>query len=302
MNGIYNTFKKKFNKSIVFEENLSKYNWFNLGGPADIFFRPENKIQLIEFLMEAKKNDFAINILGAGSNTLIRDSGVRGAVLKLSSNFSNLKLIDNDKIVVGAATLDRKVSDFAKDHSIGGLEFLSCIPGSIGGAIVMNSGCYGNDISKILDSIKIINLNGEEKEIKKKDIDFFYRSTSLPKNYIIIEATFKGYLTKKSLIEEKQSNFISKKKLDQPSRVKTGGSTFKNHTNKKAWELIKQSGCDKFKIGEAKISDKHCNFLVNDGNAKASDMEKLISKIRDQVKSKTGINLDLEIKILGDEI
>ena len=296
-----NILKKKFGKNLIVEENLSKYSWFNLGGPADIFFRPENKEQLISFLGEVKKNNYKINVLGAGSNTLIRDSGVKGIVIKLGSKFTNIKLLEKDTIEVGAATLDRKVSDFSKNNNISSMEFLSCIPGSIGGAIIMNSGCYDSDISKILLSIKIIDDEGNEKEISSDKIKFYYRGTSLPTNYIILSAKLKGIISSKELIEKKQEELIQKKKSSQPSQIKTGGSTFKNENNKKAWVLIKESGCDKFQVGDAKISEKHCNFFVNNGKAKASDVEKLINKVKKEVKSKTGIDLKLEIKIIGDE-
>ena len=293
--------KEKFGKNLIIRENLSKYSWFNLGGPADIFFRPENKDQLIKFLDVIKKDNLKINILGAGSNTLIRDSGVKGVVIKLGSKFSNIKLLEKDRIEVGASTLDRKVSDFAKNNNIGGMEFLSCIPGSIGGSIIMNSGCYGSDISEILISIKIVDEKGQEKEIKKDEIKFFYRGTDIPKNYIVLSAVLKGIASSKQLIEDKQEKLIKKKKESQPSQIKTGGSTFKNSNDKKAWMLIKESGCDKLYIGDAKISEKHCNFFVNDGKAKTADIEKLINKVKKEVLNKTGVDLELEIKIIGDE-
>ena len=293
--------QKKFGKNLIINENLSKYSWFNLGGPADIFFRPENKEQLIEFLKEIKKNNYKIHILGAGSNTLIRDSGVKGVVIKLGSKFSDIKLLEKGTIEVGAAILDRKVSDFAKNNDIGNMEFLSCIPGSIGGAIAMNSGCYGSDISKVLVSIKVLDDKGNEKEIKNNEISFYYRSTNLPENYIILSAILRGKISSKKIIEKKQEELIQRKKESQPRRIKTGGSTFKNSNEKKAWMLIKESGCDKLYIGDAKISEKHCNFFLNDGGAKTADIEKLINKVRDEVKSKTGIKLDLEIKIIGNE-
>ena len=294
--------QEKFGKNIILKENLSKYSWFNLGGPADIFFRPENKIQLLEFLDEVRKKNCQINILGAGSNTLIRDSGVRGSVIKLGSKFSYINLLDKDKIEVGAATLDRKVSDFAKINNIGKMEFLSCIPGSIGGAIIMNSGCYGTEISDVLMSVKVIDEKGKEKEIKSGEIKFYYRGTNLPSNYLILSAVLKGNISSKEIIEKKQEELIKRKKESQPSQIKTGGSTFKNNNKKKAWELIKESGSDKFHVGDAKISDKHCNFFINNGKAKASDIEKLIINVQQEVKSKTGVTLDLEIKIIGDEI
>ncbi len=293
--------QKKFGKSIIINENLSKYTWFNVGGPADIFFRPKNKEELLNLLNEVKNYKKKIHILGAGSNTLIRDKGVEGIVIKLSSNFSEMKIIGKDMIEVGAAALDRKVSDFATNNSIGNMEFLSCIPGSIGGAITMNSGCYGTDISQILNSINIIDEKGLEKEIKRDEIEFFYRGTNLPKNHIIISATLKGFLSSKDQIKKRQEDLIKKKKISQPSQIKTGGSTFKNSNGKKAWMLIKESGCDKLYIGDAKISDKHCNFFFNKGKAKASDIEQLIEKVTKEVYLKSGVKLELEIKIIGDE-
>ena len=285
--------QKKFGKNLIIKESLSKYSWFNLGGPADIFFRPESKDQLIEFLKEIKIHNYKINILGAGSNTLVRDSGVKDVVVKLGSKFTHIKLLEKDTIEVGAAVLDRKVSDFAKNNDIGDMEFLSCIPGSIGGGIIMNSGCYGSDISQILKSIKVIDEKGIEKEINKDQIKFYYRGTDLPENQIILSAILKGSISSKELITRKQEQLIRKKKESQPSQIKTCGSTFKNNNKKKAWQLIKESGCDKFYVGDAKISEKHCNFFVNDGKAKASDIEKLINQVRDEVKLKTGVNLDL---------
>ncbi len=293
--------QKKFGKNLVLKEDLSKYSWFNLGGPADIFFRPENKEQLIKFLNTIKEKNYNINILGAGSNTLIRDAGVKGVVIKLGSKFSNIELLEKDTIEVGASTLDKKISDFAKKNSISGMEFLSCIPGSIGGGITMNSGCYGSDISEILSSVKIIDDQGKEKEIRNDEIKFFYRGTNIPKNYIILSAVLKGITSSKKLIEEKEKKLIEMKKKSQPSQIKTGGSTFKNNNDKKAWTLIKESGCDKFSIGDAKISEKHCNFFVNNGKAKTSDIEKLINKVKKEVQNKTGVDLELEIKIIGDE-
>ena len=295
-------FIKKFNNNFSQNVNLSNYSWFNLGGNAEFFFKPNNKNQLIEFLSEAKKNDLKTTILGAGSNTLFRDKGVKGAVIKLGPNFSYTKLIHKDIIETGAATLDRKVANFAKDNNLTNLEFLSCIPGSVGGAVIMNSGCYDNDISKILLSIKVIDLKDcTEKEVKKEDIKFLYRGTNLSEDFIIISAKFKGLISNKKQIEKKQFNFIDKKKLSQPSQIKTCGSTFKNISKeKKAWMLIKEAGCDSFIEGDAKISKKHCNFFVNNGKAKSSDIEKLIKKVKDTVHNKTGVNLELEIKIIGE--
>ena len=294
--------KKKFNKCITNNINLSNYSWFNLGGPAEYFFKPSNERQLIEFLKINKKNKLKITILGAGSNTLIRDKGIKGVVIKLGSSFSEIKLKDKLTIKAGAATLDRKISNFAKENGIGGLEFLSCIPGSIGGSVIMNSGCYGRDISKVLVSINVVDIKScLEKEIKLEEIKFYYRGNNLPKDLIITSVTLKGKIESRSIIEQNQRNLIEKKKLTQPSQIKTCGSTFKNLSDeKKAWEIIKETGCNEFKEGDAEISKKHCNFFVNNGNAKSSDIEKLINKVKKTVNAKTGIDLELEIKIIGE--
>ena len=292
---------KKFSNNIFNNKKLSNYSWFNLGGPAEYLFKPKNKKQLIDFFKENKKNKLKITILGAGSNTLIRDNGIKGAVIKLGSTFSDIKLIGKNRIEVGAATLDRKVANFAKENELGGLEFLSCIPGSIGGAIIMNSGCYGHEISNNLVSINAIDIKKcEEIEIKRQDVKFFYRGTDLPKDLIITSVKLEGKTSSRSLIEKKQNEMIKKKKLSQPSQIKTCGSTFKNLRDKKAWELIKQTGSNKFKEGDAIISEKHNNFFVNNGNAKSADIEKLIERVQKSVNEKTGVNLELEIKIIGE--
>ena len=294
--------KKKFSNYIFNNIKLSNYSWFNLGGPAEYLFKPKDKQQLIDFLNENKKNKLEITIIGAGSNTLIRDNGIKGVVIKLGPNFSKIKLLDEVTIEIGASALDRKISNFAKDHGIGNLEFLSCIPGSIGGAVIMNSGCYGNDISKVLKSINVVDINSCcEKEIKREEIKFFYRGTNLSKELIITSVTLKGKIEPKKIIEKKQNDFIEKKKLSQPSQIKTCGSTFKNISkDKKAWQLIKETGCDKLKEGDASISKKHCNFFVNNGKAKSADIEKLIYKVKKTVNEKAGVDLDLEIKIIGE--
>ena len=286
-------------KNIYKNESLSKYNWFNLGGPAEIFFKPNNEIEIKEFLKSQFKETKKIHILGAGSNTLFRDKGFDGIIIKLNKNFAYTKLLEDNKIEAGAATLDKHVSDFATEKSLSGFEFLSCIPGSIGGAITMNSGCYGEDISKIVFSVKVMDLNGEIKILNKDQIKFFYRGTSLNKNFIILSVILLGKKSSKQIIRSKVENLINKKKNSQPSRIKTCGSTFKNPINQKAWQLIKLSNCKDLKIGGAKISPQHCNFFLNDGNATSSDIENLIQKVKSEVLEKTGVNLELELKIVG---
>ena len=297
-----NNFIKKYNSNLSSNVKLSNYSWFNLGGNAKYFYKAKDKNQLKEFLLELSKKNIKTTILGAGSNTLFRDNGFNGAVIKLGNNFSYTKIVEKNIIVVGAATPDRLVANYAKENGLGNLEFLSCIPGSVGGAVIMNSGCYENDISKVLVSIQAIDKKKlSEVEIKKEDIKFSYRGTNLSEDLIIISAKLKGSISKKKDIEKKQIDLIQKKKLSQPSQIKTCGSTFKNISNeKKAWMLIKQAGCENFKEGDAVISQKHCNFFVNNGSAQSSDIENLIKKVKKRVLEKTGINLELEIKIIGD--
>ena len=208
--------KEQFGKNLSEKVKLSNYSWFNLGGNADYFFKPRNKNHLKEFLAETNKKNLKTTILGAGSNTLFRDNGYRGAVIKLGKEFSYVKKIDKNILEVGAATLDRKVADFAKNNNLKNFEFLSCIPGSIGGAVIMNSGCYDNDISKILVSINVLDKKKmTEREIKKNDIEFFYRGTSLSDNFIILSAKFKYSLGEKCEIEKnkmillKEKNFLN---------------------------------------------------------------------------------------------
>ena len=296
-------FIKKFEENFTLNVNLSNYSWFNLGGNAEYFYKAKNENQLIEFLREAKKQNLKTTVLGAGSNTLFRDNGVKGVVIKLGNEFSYTKLINKNILDVGAATLDRKVANYAKENNVGNLEFLSCIPGSIGGSIIMNSGCYENDISKVLVSIRALDQKKLSIiEIKKEDIKFLYRGTNLSNDLIIVSAKLKGTTSVMKRIEKKQSDFIEKKKSSQPSQIKTCGSTFKNISkDKKAWKLIKEAGCEDYREGDAFISQKHCNFFVNNGNAKSSDIENLINKVKKKVYEKTGVNLELEIKIVGEK-
>lgn len=293
--------KNKISSKISFNENLSKFSWFNLGGAAKVVFRPENLKELSFFLKEIK--DFnTIKVLGAGSNTLIRDGGFNGVIIKFGKSFSHISLFDSNTIIAGTSVLDKNISNFAFENSLSGFEFLSCIPGTIGGAVRMNSGCYGQDISKILVSVQAMDLNGNIKIINSSDIKFYYRGSDLEENLVFISATFKGKKIEKSLISKKMNDFIIKKKNDQPSKIKTCGSTFKNPLNNKAWKLIKDSGCEKLKVGDAQFSDKHCNFLVNKGNAKSKDFESLIQQVKDKVLDKTGIKLELEIKVIGENL
>ena len=296
-----NEIKNKISGKILFNESLSKYSWFNLGGPAKIIFKPENLNELSLFLKKIKGFN-KIKVLGVGSNTLIRDGGFDGVIIKLGKSFSHISLFDDNTIIAGSSTLDRNLSNFALENSLSGFEFLSCIPGTIGGGIKMNSGCYQEDISKILISVQVMDTDGKIKVIYSRDINFFYRGNDLPSDLIFISATLKGIKSNKNKIESKINKLVEKKKKDQPSKIKTCGSTFKNPENSKAWKLIKDSGCAGMNFGDAFISEKHCNFFVNRGNAKSSDLEKLIHEVENKVLKKTGIKLELELQIIGNKL
>ena len=204
-------------------------------------------------------------------------------------------------LITGTSALDKNVSNFALEHSISGFEFLSCIPGTIGGGIRMNSGCYGEDISKILVSVQVMDLDGKIIVINSSDIKFSYRKCNLDSNLIFISATFKGKKESSIYIRKKINSLIERKKKDQPSKIKTCGSTFKNPEKNKAWQLIKNSGCAGMNKGDAYISEKHCNFFVNKGNAKSQDLESLIDQVKNEVIKKTGVKLELELEIVGNK-
>ena len=292
---------KKISSQILFNESLSKYSWFNLGGPAKVIFKPKNLNELSIFLKNLKGSN-KIKVLGSGSNTLIRDGGFDGIIIKFGKSFSHLSLFNQNMLIAGASTLDKNVSNFALENSLTGFEFLSCIPGTIGGGIRMNSGCYGEDISKILVSVQVMDLSGKVRVIHSSNIKFSYRGCDLDSNFIFISATFKGKNENNINIKKKINNLVERKKQDQPSKIKTCGSTFKNPQKNKAWLLIKDSGCAGMNIGDAYISEKHCNFFVNKGNAKSQDLENLIHKVENKVLNKTGIKLELELEIIGEKL
>ena len=285
---------------IFFNHDLKKLNWFNIGGKAEIFFKPNTLKSLVEFLNIYSKRG-KIFILGAGSNVLINDTLFPGVIIKLGRNFSNISILNENLIVAGCATSQKNLSEFAKENNLGEMEFLSCIPGSVGGGIRMNSGCFEKEFKDILVSVQYIDFNGTVKTINSKNIQFEYRGTNLPKDVIFLSATFKGIKKNKNKIQEKIDELKKKKEQSQPTRVKTGGSTFKNpknKTEKKVWQLIKESIPNDLKFGDAQVSQKHLNFFVNTNNASFNDMKTLIDFVKNKVKEKTGIDIILEIIIV----
>jgi len=289
-----------FKNNLKLNYDLKKKTWFNIGGKAKIYFKADNLKELIRFLKKNNNNE-KIFILGGGSNTLISDNKYDGIVIKLTNNFNNISLLSDEIIIAGSAVTDRSLSDFAMNNNLGGFEFLSCIPGTIGGGIKMNAGCFGKEFKDILISIQVIDKLGKVFTIPVKDINFNYRDSGLSDDLIFLSASFKGYKKKQTLIKDEVYKLKKKKELSQPTKIKTSGSTFKNpidQSNKKVWQLISESVPVKKSFGDASISEKHCNFFVNNGNAKFKDMKKLIDFVSDSVFKKTGIKLETEIKIL----
>ena len=290
----------EFGDNVKFDYDLKKKTWFNIGGKSKIFFKAEFLKDLVNFLKKLKNKE-KIFILGAGSNTLISDGLINGVVIKLSKNFNNISLHGEDMIIAGSAVLDKSLSDFAMKNNISGLEFLSCIPGTVGGGIKMNAGCFGKEFKDILCSVQAIDKLGNVRTIPSSNIKFEYRKNDLPEDLIFLSASFKGTKSDSLKIQSEMNRLKNEKEKNQPSKIMTSGSTFKNpilQTKKKVWELIKESVPLDKSFGDAHISEKHCNFFVNKGEAKFEDMIKLIDFVKEKVLKKTGIKLEKEIKIL----
>ena len=289
----------QFNRSILLNQNLAKYTWFSVGGNAEILFIPNDIKELFDFL-KSKSKKYEIFTIGAGSNILIRDKGISG--ITLITKYLKKISIDNSGIITAeAGAIDADVARFARDYERTGLEFLLGIPGTIGGGIRMNSGAFGSEFKDVLIDVKAINNLGEIKTFTHKDLQMGYRKIELGREWIFYEASFKTSKDTKENISTQMKNIIRLRKEAQPIAVKTGGSTFKNPPNKKAWKLIDEAGCRGLQNGDAMISQKHCNFFVNNGNAKSLDIENLINKVKKKVQEKTGVNLELEIKIVGEK-
>ena len=291
---------QEFSNNLKLDYDLKKKNWFNIGGKTKAFYNANNLKELIKFLKKIPRDE-KIFVLGAGSNTLISDKQFNGVVIKLTNNFNNISLLNDEIIIAGSAVKDKLLSEFAMENSLGGFEFLSCIPGSVGGGIKMNAGCFNREFKDILISIQALSKSGQVITIPSKDINFKYRGSNLADDLIFLSASFKGFKKKKDIIKNEIKLLKEKKEKAQPIKIKTSGSTFKNpieQSDKKVWQLIKDSVSLDKSFGDACISEKHCNFFVNKGNAKFEDMKKLIDFVSDSVFKKTGIKLETEIKIL----
>ncbi len=288
------------NKNFLFQnKKMSNLTWFGVGGFSKYYFQPSSEKDLVSFL---KNNELNLPIypLGAGSNIIIRDKGFNGIII----HFNKLKEISIDEkgiINTYCGAMDADVARFARNHSRTDLEFLIGIPGTIGGGIKMNSGAYGSEIKKILIDVTAINKNGMLKKFTVEDLKLDYRTNKLSQEWMFLKARFKSNNGSKDLIQKKMKEIIQSRKISQPTGKKTGGSTFMNGKDFKAWELIDNAGCRGLKKGGAIISNMHCNFIINENNATAADIEKLGETIRKKVYEKTGKKLKWEIKIIGEK-
>ncbi len=278
---------------------LAKLTWFKVGGAADILFEPKDIADLQYFLQNCP-TDIPVTILGLGSNLLIRDGGIRGVVIRLKGNFSFIETGDNT-LICGAGTPDIRIAKKAAALGFNGLSFLSGIPGNLGGALRMNAGAFGGEISDIFVSATAMDRQGNIHELSAKDMGFAYRHTAVAKDWIFLAATLKSLgNTPSSLLEEQIDHIRQKREDAQPKGVYTGGSTFANPDGYSAWKLIDEAGLRGYKIGDAQVSEKHCNFLLNLGKASAKDIEDLGEYIRQKVKENSGIELRWEIRRIGD--
>ena len=290
----------EFKDNLKINHDIKKKNWFNIGGKVRLFFKAENLNELKNFIkkIDDKKKIF---VLGAGSNTLFTDGIFDGVVIKLSKNFNKISKLSEEIIIAGSAVADKALSDYAMENNLSGFEFLSCIPGTVGGGIKMNAGCYGSEFKDILLSVQAINKKGQIITIPSNKISFEYRNNNLPNDLIFLSASFKGKKSNKVDIQSLMKKYKNQKEISQPTKIKTSGSTFKNpiaQTDKKVWELIKQSVPLNTSFGDARISEKHCNFFINKGNASFEDMKNLIQFVTNKVLENTGILIETEIKII----
>jgi UDP-N-acetylmuramate dehydrogenase len=276
---------------------ISRITWFRVGGPAEILYEPADRDDLAAFLA-ALPNDIGVTIIGLGSNLLVRDGGIPDVTIKLGRAFSRID-ISEDTVTVGAGTVDITLSRAARDAGLGGLEFLSGIPGTIGGAVRMNAGAYGRETREVLRAVEAISANGGIHQVDADALGFSYRHCDAPDDWIFTEAVLKAKTELPELITARMAEIEEAREESQPIRTRTGGSTFKNPSNAKAWELIEAAGCRGLRHGGAQVSDLHCNFLINTGDATATDLEALGEDVRKRVFDDSGITLDWEIQIVG---
>ncbi|GJL87922.1 MAG: UDP-N-acetylenolpyruvoylglucosamine reductase [Minwuia thermotolerans] len=280
---------------------LSSLTWFRVGGPAEVLFRPADRADLMAFLA-AKPTDVPVTAIGVGSNLLVRDGGVPGVVIRLGRGFSDFEVIRADGTVLiraGAGLSDVNLSVKARDAGLSGLEFLRGVPGTVGGALRMNAGAYGAEVKDVLVSARWIDAAGRMQESSAAELGFSYRHCSAPSDAIFVDALFRTVPGDREAIDARMKEISAARNLSQPVKSSTGGSTFANPPGAKAWELIDAAGCRGLVMGDAQVSEQHCNFLINRGNATAADLEALGETVRRRVAETSGVELHWEIRRIG---
>ena len=296
----------KVRGKISYQASLAEITWFQVGGAAEIMFRPQDVLDLQEFLRQ-KSSTLPVTVIGVGSNLLVRDGGIDGVVIRLGREFNKIEKKSATHLYVGAAVLDTHIARTAQQEGIGGMEFLCGIPGTLGGGIRMNAGCYGREFKDIVESVDVVRISGLAQQIQLKDIGLSYRHSTLDASDIIIGATLKGTPSDPASIAAMMQDIQQQRQSTQPIRSKTGGSTFANPDpvlsgGKKAWQLIDAAGCRGLRLGDAMVSDIHCNFLINTGRATAADIEALGEQVRSRVLEYSGIHLTWEIDRVGNPL
>jgi len=278
--------------------SLAKMCWFQVGGDVDVLYQPADKEDLAQFMANLPDH-IPYFIFGVGSNILISDKGFKGVAIRLGRGFN---YVSNEAATVkaGAACLDVNIANFCCDKSIAGLEFLSGIPGTLGGALAMNAGAYGLEIKDVLLEATAVGRAGQIRQFKPEEIGYTYRGKQLDKNWIFVEALLKGKEGEQAEIAAKIANIQQQRSGTQPIKSRTGGSTFKNPDGMSAWKLIDEAGCRGLTIGGAQVSEMHCNFFINTGDATAADLENLMKEVKAKVHAKTGVMLEEEIKVIGN--
>ncbi len=277
---------------------LDRVTWFRVGGPAEVLFKPADREDLIAFL-EAKPAEVPVTLLGVGSNLLVRDGGVPGVVIRLGRDFARLSAEEGYVLAAGAGALDLNVAKAAQLAGIAGLEFFCGVPGTLGGALRMNAGAYGAETKDVLIEAEAVDAKGGLHRVTVDELGMSYRHSDAPADWIFISARLQGEAGEPDEIARRMGEIQRQREDSQPIRTRTGGSTFKNPPGHKAWELVDRAGCRGLTVGGAQVSEKHCNFLINRGEASAADIEALGEEVRRRVKEESGIALEWEIKRIG---
>ncbi|WP_316979313.1 UDP-N-acetylmuramate dehydrogenase [Shumkonia mesophila] len=277
--------------------DLARVTWFKVGGPAEVLFKPADADDLASFLAR-RPLDLPVTVIGVGSNLLVRDGGVAGVVVRLGRGFADIKA-KGTEIEAGSGAMAIQVARAALEAETEGLEFLSGIPGTVGGSVRMNAGAYGVEMKDVVVRARAIDGAGKAHELAAADIGFSYRRTSIPEDWIVVAATLRGVPGRRDDIARRMAHIQKERETTQPLRIATGGSTFKNPPGAKAWQLIEQAGCRGLRRGGAMVSEKHCNFLINTGEATAADLEDLGEEVRRRVRETAGVDLEWEIRRIG---